>query len=80
MSFGKVYRTRCTRCQKVQVHHNKLLVAVRMNVCPDCHVRTVVIGHEAEDRTPQTFERTLLSTKEQADAKRLLASVELAKE
>ena len=55
--FGEVYRTRCTRCQAVQVHHNKPLETVRMNCCPTCHIRTVVIGHEAADRNSKNFER-----------------------
>jgi hypothetical protein len=69
--FGQVFRTRCAKCGDVQVHHNTPLETVRMNTCPTCHVRTVVIGHEAQDRTPKNFETGGLLDAEDEIARRL---------
>jgi hypothetical protein len=72
MSTGTVYRTKCIRCQAVHVHQNKPLETVRMHVCERCRVRTVVIGYEAEDRTPKNFETGGLRDGDNETARRLL--------
>jgi DNA-directed RNA polymerase subunit RPC12/RpoP len=79
MMWGlSIFRTKCAKCGTVQVHQNKPLETVRMNVCPQCKVRTVVIGHEHDDdaskRTSANWERGGLRDGDNERAMRILES------
>lgn len=66
------YKTKCVRCQDVKVHSNTTLDAARLHVCPHCHIRTVVVGHEVEDRTPVNYEVCGISGDDHETARRLI--------